>query len=149
VAEHQALGGHPEQQLGLVLRGVGQEAPYVRQRGSVAVQGSPPRQGLRQAGQLGHQGVAEQLPAAVYGAPHRLGRVLRRGRPALAVAPDPVGVQLAQAGHGLGGPGPEQGVVAPQQEARRPRLASVVQHGLERRQVAMNVINQRNRGIGV
>jgi hypothetical protein len=50
------------------------------------------------------------------------------------VAADPCGVlKVAQAGHRLGGPAAEHGVVAAEQLALRAGRASVVEHGLQRR----------------
>ena len=87
--------------------------------------------GLGQRGHLGHRVTAEHARAPGDRGAHRLGRLLGRGGPALAVATDPGGVQRAEAVEGVGRPRAEQGVVAAQQPAVH--VAGVVEHRLQGR----------------
>ncbi len=77
---------------------------------------------------LGDRRLAERFAARGDGALHHriVGGLLGRRRPALAVTPDPRGVELAQAVDRLRGPCAEQGVVAAEDEAPRPPVARVV-----------------------
>ena len=74
---------------------------------------------------------------------HRLRRVGRVDEPAVDVAPDPLRVELAQALDRLHRPGSEAGVVAAEQE---PLRRTVGEHRLERRQVAVHVVQQPQHG---
>jgi hypothetical protein len=91
-----------------------------------------------QPGQLAHEVGPQQLGAALDRPVHRLRRVGWGGGPPLAVAADPLRVELAQALHGLPGPCAEQRVVP----AEHPRVyvLGVGQDSLERRQVPVHVI---------
>ena len=60
--------------------------------------------------------------------------------PALAVAADPRRVELAEAIDGLRRKGSEQRVVAAQQEVPRALCLGVGQHGVESREVAVDVV---------
>jgi hypothetical protein len=67
-----------------------------------------------------------------------------RGRPALAVAADPLGGgQRLEPVEGLAGPRAEERVVAAKDEAVGAAALRVGQHGLEREQVAVDVVEER------
>jgi hypothetical protein len=123
------------QQLVLVVAGLGPEGlEVVLGRRVPGRRALAQRRARRQLAQpvdgLRVDQVAHRLHAAagrlVVGCPGR--------RPAVDVPADPGRrVELAQAGHRLGRPAPEDRVVAPQQPAVRALGASVVEDGVERR----------------
>jgi hypothetical protein len=104
---------------------------------------------LREPGEFRRQGLpkrgAARLDRALDDVVVRcLGRV---GGPALAIAADPGrGLQLPQRGDRLLRPCTEQRVVATEQELGGAGLAGVVEHGAQRRQVAVHVVEEGSRG---
>ena len=143
VAEHEPAAVDRAEQLLLPRPRLGHEALHVRDRRAVAVERPVAGEALGQRGQLAHELGAEQLRAALDRALHGLGRVVRRRGPPLAVAADPLRVELAQPLDRLARPRAEQGVVA----AEHPRVdvLRVGQDGLERRQVPVDVVEQAER----
>jgi hypothetical protein len=143
VAEDQARRGDAVQQLGLVVGRLRQKRADVRSRRAVADQRGPVDRAEGQAGEVGDELVAEGLAGGGdrSGQDRVGGRGAGRRRPALAVAADPQRGQLAQALDRLQRPAAEERVVAAEDEAVD--VAGVLEHRLERREVAVHVVDQR------
>src|SRR5204862_7234834 len=129
VAEDESLVVHAAQELLLVVGGLREEAADVRRRRAVAVARLVRDVSLRERGELLDHRVAELSAARGDRTLHQLvvRRLPRARGPALAVAADPRRVELSQPVDGLRGPGPEQGVVAPEDEAVPARAIRVRQ----------------------
>ena len=143
VAEDDALGLHAHQPLGVRVLRLGVEAVHVGERRGVAEERALAGGGLGQGGELPAQLLAGHLAGAIDQRLHRLGRVGRVDEPAVDVAADPLGVELAEAADGLDRPGAEAGVVAAEEE---PLRRAVREHRLERGQVAVHVVQQAQHG---
>src|SRR4051812_12863997 len=134
-------------QLGLLRGGLGEEALDVGDRGAVAVADARGHQLLRQRAQLLHEILAERVPAGRDCALRQrvVGSILRVGGPAVDVASYPLRpLKPAEPLDGLARPRTEHRVVAAEDVARSPRRAGVLERGLERREVAVHVVEQRD-----
>ena len=130
------------QELGVRLRGLGEEALHVRLRRGVAVERAVDRRGLRKAAQLGHKLLAERSaqrcdrdrpPRAHPGGRRASGRRCRGSRSRRRARLSRSTVSRGQA--------PKPCVVAAEQEAVD--ALGVGQHRLESGQVAVDVVEQR------
>ncbi len=132
------------QQRGLAGRGLRQQARHVRQRRAVAA-ADPVEDRLRGQRRQPRDGrVAELSGAPARRRPHRRRRLGRGVRPALAVAADPGrAAQLREPHDGLARPCAEQRVVAAEQPAGGAGGVRLGEHGVERRQVAVDVVEDR------
>jgi hypothetical protein len=97
---------------------------------------------LGQRRELGDPIRAEHLPTGVDRAADGVRGVVRRGAPAVDVAADPGRVELAEALDRLCGPGPEQRVVATEQEAVGAGCRSYATYAVKIPQVAVAGIEE-------
>src|SRR5829696_4551207 len=139
VAEHDALGLHTEQQLGVAILGVASEGLHVGAGRRVAVERAVAGGRGRQPRELAAELRPKPLSAELERTRHRVGRIGVVHEPAVDVAANPLGVELAQPRDRLGRPGAPRRVVAPQDEALRRAFR---ERGLEREQVAVDVVKQ-------
>ena len=150
MAEHQPRVAGAGEQLLLLVGRLGAERAQVRDRRSV------------DEARAGHLGFDRQRAELVGGRVAERGagvgdRRLQRAvcgrvaaRPAVDVAADPGGgLELAQPRDGLGLPGAEERVVAAEQPLARAGRLRVLQHRVERAEVAMDVIEDGDHGMRV
>jgi hypothetical protein len=144
VAEDDSALGDAGEQLRIGWVGLGGEAAHVRERRRMAVAHVVEDHLLGQPCELRDRIGAHQVGAASDGVADGLGDlvVVGLGGPAVDVAADPGRIELVQAGHGLRRPGAEDGVIASEQETVGPVVVGVGEHGLERREVAVNVVEE-------
>ncbi len=142
VAEDEPRGGDAGQEFVLVRRRLRQERADVGDRGAVADQRVAADEGGGEGGELRDDALAERSAGGRERGLHVgiVRRLVRRGRPALAVAADPQRRKLAQARDGLRRPAAEERVVAAEDEGLR--VVRVGEHRFERGQVAVHVVEQ-------
>ena len=143
MAEHDPLRLHTHQPLDVGVVRLGVEAVHVGERRRVAVQRAPVRARLGERRQLAAQLLTDHLTGALDERKHRLGRVRRVFEPTVDVAPDPLGIELTQAGNRLLRPGAEGRIVAAEQESLR---GTILEHRFESGQIAVHVVQQRQHG---
>ncbi len=147
VAEHDPRLGDSGEERILIVGGTGQKRVHVGRGGGVA-EADPADDGLfgesaERVRGLGADGLAARCDG---GAEHVVVReIIRKRGPAVDVTADHRGaLNFGDTLERLGRPRPEQRVVAAEDEPLDPRSRRVLEHRVERRQIAVDVVHDRD-----